>query len=239
VQNFLIYGFAGKGIGKSIPMATEFSRHRRNIASSGFSGTIQFRFAPMNLPNQLTVARFFFTILFVIALSSEWPFCHLVGLIVFIAAGITDYLDGSIARRRNLITDFGKLMDPLADKIMIAAAFICLIPLYAIQPWVAIVVISREFLITGLRLIAASKSIILPAEKLGKHKTAWQITTVIYFLLLLSISEFDKAGMLNELFWWAWAYKVGGAIITYITVALTLYSGGKYFWKNRTLISWE
>jgi len=193
----------------------------------------------MNLPNQLTVARFFLTILFVIALSSAWPFCYTAGLILFIAAGITDYFDGEIARRRNLITDFGKLMDPLADKIMIASAFICLVPLKAIPAWAAVVIISREFLITGLRLLAASKGIILPSEKLGKHKTAWQIITVIYFLLLLSLMEFDKAGLLNELFWWAHAWLIGGSILTYLAVALTLYSGGGYCWKNRSLISWE
>ena len=121
----------------------------------------------MNLPNQLTVARFFLTIVFVAALSFEWAWHFTVGLVVFIAAGITDYFDGAIARRRNLVTDFGKLMDPLADKIMIAAAFICLVPLHAIPAWAAVVIISREFLITGLRLLAAGKGVVLSSERLG------------------------------------------------------------------------
>jgi CDP-diacylglycerol--glycerol-3-phosphate 3-phosphatidyltransferase len=193
----------------------------------------------MNLPNQLTIARFFLTILFVVALSSEWHFRFTAGLLLFIAAGVTDYLDGEIARRRNLVTDFGKLMDPLADKIMISAAFICLVPLQAIPAWAAIVIISREFLITGLRLLAASKGIVLPSERLGKHKTVWQIITVIFFLLLLSLWELELADRIHELFWWAHAWKWGGNFLTYLAVALTLYSGGGYCWKNRSLISWK
>ena len=193
----------------------------------------------MNLPNQLTVARFFLTILFVVALSSEWHLRYSAGLLLFIAAGVTDYLDGEIARKMNLITDFGKLMDPLADKIMISAAFICLVPLGAIPAWAAIVIISREFLITGLRLLAASKGRVLPSERLGKHKTAWQIITVIYFLLLLSLKEFELVGIIHGILWWAHAWYYGGSALMYLAVALTLYSGGGYCWKNRSLVSWE
>lgn len=193
----------------------------------------------MNLPNQLTVARFFLTILFVAALSSEWQFGYTAGLVLFIAAGVTDYLDGEIARRRNLVTDFGKLMDPLADKIMMAAAFICLVPLHALAPWVAIVIISREFLITGLRLLAASKGVVLPAERLGKHKTVWQIVTVIFFLLLLSLAELERAGIIPAVlltpFPQVWIY--GGRSLVALTLVLTVYSGAGYVWKNRALIA--
>ena len=192
----------------------------------------------MNLPNQLTVARFFLTILFVVALSSEWHLRYSAGLLLFIAAGVTDYLDGEIARKMNLITDFGKLMDPLADKIMISAAFICLVP-FAIPAWAAIVIISREFLITGLRLLAASKGRILPSDRLGKHKTAWQIITVIFFLLLLSLKELELVGIIHGILWWAHAWYYGGSALMYLAVALTLYSGGGYCWKNRSLVSWE
>ena len=111
---------------------------------------------------------------------------------VFILAAVTDYIDGEIARRYALITDFGKLMDPLVDKIMTAAAFVCLVPLQAIPAWVAIVVITREFLITGLRLLAVSKGRVLAADPIGKHKTSWQIATVIFFLTLLSFQEFVR-----------------------------------------------
>ena len=193
----------------------------------------------MNLPNQLTVARFFLTIVFVAALSSEWRFGYTVGLVVFIAAGVTDYFDGVIARRRNLVTDFGKLMDPLADKIMIAAAFICLVPLHALPAWAAIVIISREFLITGLRLLAASKGVVLPSERLGKHKTAWQIVTVIYFLILLALAEGESAGLIPAplLTWRPQAWLYGGHALVWLTLALTLSSGFGYLWKHRALIA--
>ena len=191
----------------------------------------------MNLPNRLTAARFFLTFVFVATLSSEWRYARTAGLIIFIVAGITDYLDGSIARSRNLVTDFGKLMDPLADKIMMASAFILLVPLDAFPAWVAIVIISREFAITGLRLLAASKGVVLPAERIGKHKTVWQIVTVCFFLLLLSIKEFTNAGFGHSGKWWSIAWRFGGGGLIALALVLTLYSGVGYLWKNRTLIS--
>ena len=125
-----------------------------------------------------------------VSLSVQYPAHLTIALLVFLIASLTDYLDGVIARRWNLITDFGKLMDPLADKILTASAFICLIPYKALPAWVVIIIISREFLITGLRLLASSKGVILPAEKLGKHKTAWQMITIVFFLALLSLRHF-------------------------------------------------
>ncbi len=191
----------------------------------------------MNLPNRLTSARFVLTFVFVAILSTEWRFARTFGLVIFIIAGITDYLDGSIARKRNLVTDFGKLMDPLADKIMMASAFILLVPLDAFPAWVAIVIISREFAITGLRLLAANKGIVLPSERMGKHKTVWQIVTVCFFLLLLSIKEFTTAGFGHSGLWWGVAWKAGGGFLIALSLALTLYSGVGYLWKNRALIS--
>jgi len=190
----------------------------------------------MNLPNRLTVSRFIITVLFVAVLSSSLPWAYTIGLVLFIAASITDYLDGEIARSRNLITDFGKLMDPLADKVMMAAAFICLVPQHAFPAWVAIIIIAREFLITGLRLLAANKGIVLPAEKMGKHKTIWQIVTVIYFLLLLAIAEIERAGGIHAASWWPMAWKWGGGVLIAWATVLTLYSGLGYLWKNRTLL---
>ena len=191
----------------------------------------------MNLPNRLTAARFVLTFIFVATLSAEWRFARTSGLIIFILAGITDYLDGAIARSRNLVTDFGKLMDPLADKIMMASAFILLVPLEAFPAWVAIVIISREFAITGLRLLAASKGVVLPSERMGKHKTLWQIVTVCFFLLLLSIKEFTTAGIGHSGMWWSMAWKFGGGALIALALILTLYSGVGYLWKNRALIS--
>jgi CDP-diacylglycerol--glycerol-3-phosphate 3-phosphatidyltransferase len=206
----------------------------------------------MNLPNRLTIARLFLTAGFVASMTlawrekppeaASWPVLfswswgYTGGLILFVAASITDYFDGEIARRYNLVTDFGKLMDPLADKVLMAAAFICLIPVHAIPAWAAIVIISREFLITGLRLLAASKGVVLPADKLGKHKTAWQMVTVIYFLLLLALWEFERAGLIHGLVWWAHAWRYGGIALIVLALGLTLYSGGGYLWKNRALL---
>jgi CDP-diacylglycerol--glycerol-3-phosphate 3-phosphatidyltransferase len=191
----------------------------------------------MNLPNQLTVARFGLTAAFVAVLSADWRFGHIAGLVLFVCAGISDYLDGHIARKRKLVTDFGRLMDPLADKIMMAAAFICLVPLHAFPAWVAIVIISREFAITGLRLLAASIGDLLPSEKLGKLKTVWQIVPVCYFLLLLSLAELERAGLVTGLYWWAHAWKYGGSVLIAWALVLTLYSGVGYLWKHRDLIA--
>ena len=185
----------------------------------------------MNLPNTLTLARLGVTVFFVASLSLVYPFHQTVALLLFLAATLTDYLDGVIARKWNLITDFGKLMDPLADKVLTASAFICLIPFGALPAWAVIIIISREFLITGLRLLASSKNIILPAEKLGKHKTTWQMTTIIYFLLLLALREWTGGHTSLEAAWSAGRWLVG------ITVLLTVYSGLAYLYKNRALIS--
>lgn len=187
----------------------------------------------MNLPNKLTLLRLVLAVLFVACLSVSFPGHLGLALGIFVLASLTDYLDGEIARRWNLITDFGKLMDPLADKVLTASAFICLIPYGAIPAWVVIVIISREFLITGLRLLASSKAIVLPAEKLGKHKTAWQMITILYFLGLLAWKA-PAAG--QELLLPPAVFWVGTTLVT-ITVVLTLFSGLAYFWKNRSLLA--
>ena len=188
----------------------------------------------MNLPNRLTLSRLALTVLFVVSLS--WPFAYgrTVALLLFILAGVTDYFDGEIARRYAIVTKFGKLMDPLADKVMIAAGFICLVPVGAIPAWVATIVVARDFLITGLRLLASVEGIILPAERLGKHKTSWQIVTVIFFLLLLSAIEIrPESGGAR---WWQHLWAYGGNTLLWITVGLTIYSGLGYLWRNRSLI---
>lgn len=187
----------------------------------------------MNLPNKLTVARLWLTAVFVICFVVEVPGRFSVALLVFLLATLTDYLDGVIARKRGLITDFGKLVDPLADKILTASAFISLCAIGKFPSWAVIVIISREFLITGLRSLAASKGIIIPADRLGKHKTAWQMITIIYFLILLAAGEWSSAGWTRI----AWTFGQSGLIA--ITVILTVYSGIAYLWKNRALIETE
>lgn len=186
----------------------------------------------MNLPNQLTLGRLVLALFFVAAMSIDAHAAKVAALFIFLVATVTDYLDGAIARKYGLVTDFGKLMDPLVDKILTAAAFILLIPAGAIPAWAVIVIISREFLITGLRLLANAKGRILPAERLGKHKTAWQMITIIYFLLLLPFS--DTATAAEPWFPIAWN-AIGGALII-VTIVLTVNSGVAYLWKNRDLI---
>jgi CDP-diacylglycerol--glycerol-3-phosphate 3-phosphatidyltransferase len=183
----------------------------------------------MNLPNQLTVLRLVLTFPFVVALSIDFPGSKPLALIIFIVASITDYADGFIARRFQLISDFGKLMDPLVDKIMTMSAFVCLVSLGSIAAWAVIVMISREFLITGLRLIAVTKGKVLPAERLGKYKTIWQIVTIIYLLVLVALRE-PFGGTLSP------ALVIAGSILVYATVALTLISGISYFGRNWDLV---
>ncbi len=191
----------------------------------------------MNWANRLTVSRLGLTILFVLALNSQWRLGHTLALLFFVVAGITDYVDGAIARRYQFITNFGKLMDPLVDKIMIAAAFISLVPLGAIPAWAATIVVARDFLITGLRLLASSQGQVLPSENLGKHKTSWQIATVIFFLVLLSVRELQFAD--TKTLWWDKAWTLGGGALVWITVILTLYSGLGYAWRHRAVVGTE
>jgi CDP-diacylglycerol---glycerol-3-phosphate 3-phosphatidyltransferase len=129
----------------------------------------------------------------------------------------------------------GKLMDPLVDKIMMAAAFISLVPLGAIPAWAATTVVARDFLITGLRLMASARGQILPAERLGKHKTSWQIITVIFFLVLLSARELKYAGGEND--WWSRSWSDGGPLLVWIAVGFTVYSGLRYAWRHRDVIA--
>jgi CDP-diacylglycerol--glycerol-3-phosphate 3-phosphatidyltransferase len=189
----------------------------------------------MNWANRLTISRLVLTILFVATLNWDWPYARTLALIIFLIAGVTDFVDGEIARRYGEVTNFGKLMDPLVDKIMMAAAFISLVPLGAIPAWAATTVVARDFLITGLRLMASARGQVLPAERLGKHKTSWQIITVVFFLVLLSLRELKYAETENG--WWFRAWNQGGPLLVWIAVAFTVYSGLRYAWRHRDVIA--
>ena len=191
----------------------------------------------MNWANRLTLSRLLLTLLFVVALNSSWQYARTAALIIFLIAGITDFVDGEIARRYAWITNFGKLMDPLVDKIMMAAAFISLVPLKAIPAWAATTVVARDFLVTGLRMMASAQGRVLPAERLGKQKTSWQVVTVIFFLALLSLSELRYASETST--WWLRAWNNAGPVLVWITVALTIYSGIGYAWRHREVIAPE
>lgn len=191
----------------------------------------------MNVPNQLTVARLFLTFIFVALLSLEsLPFSRTAALIVFVIAAITDFLDGHLARKHGLITNFGKLMDPLADKVLMCAGFVLLTELELIPAWIVIVILSREFLVTGLRLLASAEGVVLAAEGLGKYKTIFQIVTVIYFLLYLAAGE-ALFRFLQPLFdgFYLGPDHLGTALV-WISLILTIWSGWSYVWKNRKLL---
>src|SRR5437667_8957961 len=148
----------------------------------------------MNLPNKLTLSRFILTVAFLAVMFSRARFHETLALAIFIAAGVSDFLDGQIARRQKLITNFGILMDPLADKIMVCSAFIAFIELDWIRAWMVVVIVARELAITGLRLLAASKNVVLAAEGYGKHKTVSQIVAIIAILILHSYPQWGEIG---------------------------------------------
>ena len=191
----------------------------------------------MNIPNQLTVARFVLTVVFLAVLFSGIPYHYSLSLILFGIASLTDYFDGKIARRDNLITDFGKLMDPLADKILNGSAFIAFVGLDLMSAWMVIIIVARELTITGLRLLAASKNIVLAAERFGKHKTISQITAILSVLVMIS---YPSWGMLGQVVFgghigeqpWIVSFTM---LAQWVTVALTFYSGMVYLWKNREI----
>ena len=191
----------------------------------------------MNIPNQLTVARFVLTVVFLAVLFSGTPYHYSLSLILFGIASLTDYLDGKIARRDNLITDFGKLMDPLADKILTGSAFIAFVGLDLMSAWMVIIIVARELAITGLRLLAASKNIVLAAERFGKHKTISQITAILSVLLMISYPSWGTLGQV--VFGWhigeqPWIVSFT-VLAQWVTVSLTFYSGMVYLWKNREI----
>ena len=193
----------------------------------------------MNLPNKLTVSRLLLTVCFVIALTLDQvlPLAHSLAALFFIAAAITDWLDGYLARKYHLITSFGKLMDPLADKVLMCAGFVMLSDLHLIPGWMVVAILTREFLVTGRRLVASAEGVVLAAESLGKHKTIWQVITLIYFLIYLARDE-------SVFSWMDFLYRgkvtgiaITGAFLLWLTLALTVVSGLSYAWKNRKLLA--
>src|SRR5574344_1614355 len=135
----------------------------------------------MNVPNQLTLSRLLLTGAFMLVMNFQFPLSRTLALLLFITAGLTDFFDGHIARRDKLVTNFGILMDPLADKILTCLAFIVFVELRIMPAWMGGLIVARELAITGLRLLAASRNMILAAERYGKHKTISQITCMSRF----------------------------------------------------------
>jgi CDP-diacylglycerol--glycerol-3-phosphate 3-phosphatidyltransferase len=191
----------------------------------------------MNLPNQLTVSRFVLTGAFLAAMFISFPYNKTVALVFFVMASITDWLDGALARKYQLITNFGILMDPLADKILTCSAFIAFVGSGYLPAWMVVVIVARELAITGLRLLAASKNLVLAAERFGKHKTISQIVAIIAILVLVSYEQWGSVGRAVfgfPIFGTPWVAGFA-AIAKWTAVGLTLFSGVVYLWRNRGL----
>lgn len=195
----------------------------------------------MNTANKLTMARIFLTFVFIFLLLFPFPgiwafWAKILSLIVFLAAAISDFLDGMIANKRNMVTDFGRLMDPIADKILVLAAFIAFVQMQLIDAWMVLIIFSREILITSFRLFALNKGKVLSATRVGKHKTVSQMTVIICILCFIVVKEI----MLTYFTWnpsWEKIFRQGIYFLMFITVILTLYSGLSYLWDNRKIIA--
>ena len=182
--------------------------------------TKEFRFK--NLPNQLTIARICAIPLFIILLLMGF---RVTATIVFLAAAFTDMLDGKIARKYNLVTNFGKLMDPLADKLLTMAAFVCLVELGDIPAWMVIVILGREFIITGMRQVAAAEGIVIAAGWSGKIKTVCQMVAIPLIMLNnWPCSMLPFRFPLDQIALWA-------------ALVMTIWSGGEYIIKNKEVFS--
>lgn len=176
----------------------------------------------MNLPNKLTVLRVLLIPFFVwAAMGDPVPgYSKYIAVLIFIVASLTDLLDGKIARKYGLVTNFGKFMDPLADKLLVCAALICLVSCGMLSAWMVIVIISREFIISGFRLVASDNGIVIAASYWGKFKTTFQMVMIVMLIL-----DFDNG-----------LYQICAVIVTYIAVILTVISLIDYIIKNKDVL---
>ena len=186
----------------------------------------------MNLPNKLTLARLAMPLAIMPCLLITFPFSKTAALCIFGLASLTDWLDGHIARKYDLVTDFGKLMDPLADKILVCSVLICFAALYYINhvvaPWMVVAIVSRDLVVTGLRMAGLSRGAVLGAHAIGKHKTAWQmiaiVTTLVYFILYY---DFGMEGTFMEYF------RFAAHLLFWFVSILTIISGIYYLVKYK------
>ena len=178
----------------------------------------------MNTPNKLTIARMIIVPFLVIFLLTGWggEANRYISLTLFVVASVTDWFDGYLARKNNLVTNFGKFMDPLADKLLVCSAMICMIDLKRLPAWFVIIIIAREFIISGFRLIAAENGIVIAANYWGKFETAFQMIMIILLIL-----HFDGIFVILE------------QIFIWLSLALTIISLITYIWQNRTVLSMQ
>ena len=203
----------------------------------------------MNLPSKLTVLRVCLVPVFVVLLLPEKVttdalvvmIARVLAVIVFVVAALTDIIDGKIARARGLVTNFGKLMDPLADKLLVAAAFVAFVDLNLFPAWFVIIVLFREFIVTGLRTLGIQSGRVIQADRWGKHKTAWQMITILLTLVFLALRDmliyFDQwERRLGENYLEWWFHHVVLTILIAICLFLTVLSGTLYVYRNWDLI---
>jgi len=190
----------------------------------------------VNIANRLTLLRIVLTFVFMFFLFSHSLWAKALSLAIFIFAALSDFFDGRIAHKKNMVTDFGKLMDPIADKILVLAAFTAFVQMQLIDAWMFVIIVSREILITSLRLFALNKGKVLSAAKAGKHKTISQMVAIFYILGFIVLKE-----VMRVFFTWnpAWEsfFRNSIYILMLLTVGLTLYSGLHYLWENRKVIT--
>lgn len=191
----------------------------------------------MTLPDKLTISRIFLTFVFMFFLFAGGIGAKVIALFIFLIASLTDFLDGFIAKGCNISTNFGKLMDPIADKILVLASFLAFVELGLIPAWMVVIIILREIAITGLRGFAAFKGRIIAASGGGKHKMVSQILTIFVVLLFMI---FREEGSTRFAFWndgLEASYKEAIFVLMSVTVILTLVSGVSYFIKNKEVFS--
>ena len=194
----------------------------------------------MNLPNKLTLGRIILVPLMVAALLIDFPFNNLVALIIFAAASITDLLDGKIARKQNLVTDFGKFADPLADKILVLATLLCFVQNGYCDCVAVIIVLFREFSVTSIRLIAASSGEVIAANIWGKAKTVSQMSAVIAILVMQFIVNLANdtnliSAQAESIM--SSAFGIAGEVLVWISTVFAVISGVIYIVQNRNFIS--
>lgn len=190
----------------------------------------------MNLPNKLTITRIILVFIFMFFLFSKGVLAKSLALATFVAASLTDFLDGYIAKKYNMITDFGRLMDPIADKILVLSAFLAFVEMELIPAWMVVIILFREIAVTGLRVSALTKGKVIAADDGGKHKMVSQVFAILAVLFFLI---FREAGIKVFNFWNGSTeriYKDVIFVMMLITTLLTLISGISYLVKNRTII---
>ena len=198
----------------------------------------------MNLSNQLTISRFGMAFVLSIFLTLPIPFGKTIGLFVFLMAVLTDYWDGRLARRTGTVTAFGQLMDPLVDKVLICAAFVSFVAIHQIVPaWIVIIILTREFMVTGLRLLAANQGQVIPASRWGKHKTVWQMVVIGIILIGLAGREDLLPLLLKGESLQTFLNLYYNHYFRYVTfwlsamvAVLTVLSGSVYLWQCRYLV---